>query len=448
MRQVPSKKDDPASQRHSVSRRDFLKRLTAAGGAGLAAPAFVASSTLGLGDAVAASDRITLGSIGLGHRGRYDLEHFVRKDDVQCVAVCDCFADRRARGKKLVDGIQGNTDCVAHRFHEKILERDDIDAVLIATGDRWHGVLSALAARAGKDIYSEKPFCMTIGEGRDLVEVTKRFGTIWQCGTQRRSNASFRSAVNLVRSGAIGRLHTITCYLGSAWNRNGIAKPEPAPDPENFFYDRWLGQAPWAPYSPVRVNLWRMNWDTGGGVIPDMGAHYFDIAQWAHDSEMSGPVEYEGTAEWQDDGFQNVPIHVDVRARYEDGVEIHMMNYGRGPGQSKKGMRFEGDEGEVLIDDFGNITTKPESLIREAVAGFGYGHMSDHIRDFLDSTKTRQLTASNPELAQRAHTICHCANLCLRLGRKLRWNPEAERFVNDPEANRMLRTAMRQPWRV
>jgi len=390
---------------------------------------------------VAPSERITLGVIGLGGRNTSNLSNFLAQKDVQCVAVCDCFADRRQRGKEMVDKHYGTADCATMRLHEELLGRDDVDAVLIGTGDRWHAVLSILAAKAGKDAYCEKPFNLMIAEGRTLVEVTKRYGTVWQCGTQRRSNASYRFVADVVRGGMIGKLHTITAILGG-WGGNGIAKPEPEPNPEVFDYNRWLGQAPWAPYSNVRVRLWRNNWDTGAGVIADMGAHYFDFAQWAHESEMTGPVEFEGTAVWPEGSFAEVPFSVDVEARYADGVRLLMKN-------GAKGVRFDGDAGWIHITDGGGMTAEPKSILTaRSVPSVSWAFMGDHVRNFLDCIKSRRLTASHPELAHRAHTIAHCANICLRLGRKVRWNSETEHFVDDDQANRMLRRVMRPPWHV
>jgi predicted dehydrogenase len=417
-----------------MNRRDFFRL-----GAALAVPQIVPSSVLGRAGAVAPSEHITLGAIGGGGRGMNDLRDFLKEHDVRCLAVCDCWADRRNRMKAMVDAHHGNGDCVAHRSHEELLARRDIDAVLIATGDRWHAVLSVLAAREGKDVYCEKPSTLTIAEGRALVETTRRYGTVWQCGTQRRSNDAYRFVVDVVRGGRIGKLHTITTSFGD-WGGNGLARPEPVP--KGFDYDRWLGQSPWAPYSSVRVELWRNNWDTSGGPITDMGPHYFEFAQWAHNSELSGPVEFQGEGEFPDDGFANVPFKVNVEARYADGVRI-LMNSG------VKAVRFDGDDGWIHITDEGEITAGPGSVLEGLrVPNVHWSYMAGHIRDFLNCIRSRKLTASHPEIAHRAHTIAHCANISVRLERKVRWKPETERFVGDEDANNMLSRTMRAPWRI
>lgn len=425
-----------------TTRRRFLKGAL---GCVVAAPSIVPAAVVGLNGAVPPSDRITLGAIGMGSRCRHVLGHFLNQTDVQVLAVCDCFADRRKMAKEMVDSHYGNTGCDAYRFHERILERDDIDAVLIGTGDRWHAPMSMLAVRAGKDVYCEKPFCLTIAEGRALVETVARYGAVWQCGTQRKSAPGYRFVVDVVRGGRIGKLHTITMSFGSGagWRRNEFPAPEPEPDPGVFDYDRWLGQAPWAPYSSARVRLWRLNWDTGAGAIADMGAHFSEFAQWAYGNELSGPVEYEGEGRFHaEGGLHTIPYFYHVRARYADGTRILM-----DPGP--KGVRFDGDEGWIRLSDEGEVTVESESIIKGLQPSEGhYKIVVPHIRNFLECVRSRELTASHPEIAHRAHTIPHCAGICLRLGRKLRWDPETERFAGDGEANNMLSRTMRVPWRV
>ncbi len=410
-----------------------------------AAPLVLPASVLGLGGATPPSDTIALAGIGMGGRNRRNIQEFLQHEDVRVTAVCDLFADRRAGAKELVDGHYGNEDCAVTRFHEEILDRKDIDAVVVGTGDRWHAVMSSLAAQAGKDVYCEKPFCLTVAEGRQLVEATRQHGTVWQCGTQRRSNPGYEFLVNTIHAGRIGKLHTVRLSFGATggWRRNGFARPEPEPDPEVFDYDRWLGQAPWAPYSAERVRLWRLNWDTGAGAVADMGPHFIETVQWVRGDPLDSPVLYEGEAEFRDEGgINNIPYWYEIRARYGDGLRLHMDT---GP----KGLRFVGDAGWVFLSDTGGIEARPE----EVLAGLdppdaNYIIQKPHIRNFLGCMRSRRQPVSNPEVAHRSHTIAHCANLCLRLGRSLRWDAGRERFAGDAEANNMLYRTMRAPWRV
>jgi len=426
------------NSRRKLSRRDFLGAAAA-----VAAPLVIPASALGGGGRVAPSERINVGAIGLGPRAQGTLPDFLAEKDLQCRAVCDCAADRRNVGKGIVDRAYGNKDCKTYRFHEELLARNDIDAVMLATGDRWHAVLSVIAAKAGKDVYCEKPCTLTVGEGRAMVEALKKYKTVWQCGTQRRSNNSYRFVAETVQSGKIGKLQTITTFLGDGFTSNGKEAPIAPPPPEVFDYDRWMGQAPLAPYSPIRVQLWRQHWSTSGGLLCDMGPHYFDLVQWAHQSEMTAPRWFEGTAVWPPkDMFAQVPYDFHVVAQYDDGVKLIIQ-------EGDKGVRFEGEEGWIHISDAGSLRAKPQSILSDRkIDQQSWTFMHGHIRNFLDCIRSRQRTVSHPELAQRNHALCHCANICLRSGRKVEWDAKTERFVGDEEANRMLLRPMRAPWRI
>lgn len=419
----------------SVTRRSVL---TAAAAAPLAAQ--VRRAALG--------DRIRLGVIGVGPRGRYVLDHFMREPDVQVMAVADCFAERREAAKVFVDAKQGNRDCAVYRRHEEVLERQDIDAVLIATGDRWHAVLSALAARAGKDVYCEKPVTLCIAEGRALAKVLAEQKTVWQCGTQRRSIPGYAFVRKVVQEGRIGKLHTITCSMGDGpWRRDALAVPAAAPPVEVFDYERWLGQAPSAPYSEDRVRLWRVDWDMSGGPIADMGPHYFEFAQWVLTPDgapaAAVPYEFSGEGAFMQKPKHNVtPYFVDVLARYKSGVRMRIDS---GP----KGTRFDGDAGWIRLADEGVVSADPAGVLQGLqVPESNWKVMSPHIRDFLDAMRSRKATVSGMESTQRAHSILHCANLSLRLGRTLYYDGEAEMFEGDAQANNTLAREMRAPWRI
>lgn len=438
----------------SVSRRDFLKRSTAALTTAITVPFIVPSSVFGGNGSVPPSERIVMGGIGLGGQGTRDMQNFMTCADVQFVAVCDVDTSRRNKAKAIVDENYGNKDCTGYGDFRELLTRDDIDAVLSATGDRWHALTSIYAAKAGKDIYCEKPMSLTIAEGRAVADITKRYGTIYQCGTQRRSMRSFAFAVNTARSGKLGKLHTLHSYV-QAGQSSGVLNPEPVP--EGFDYEMWLGPTPYIPYNSSFVShFWKFHFDYSGGMITDWGCHCNDLAQMANDSEMTAPIEYEGTAEFPKSGFCNVPIALHVEARYADGVKLIMYDK-KTPDiwpnmNSQLSIKFEGDGGWVYVDDGGNIDANPKSLLKnrkfEKQQWTDTANWEGHHRNFLDCVRSRARTIASAEIAHRSTTICHVSNICLRLGRTVRWDPQVEHFVNDPDADKMILRPMRSPWRL
>jgi predicted dehydrogenase len=426
-----------------ASRRDFIKTTVLASAATVSIPLIIPAKSLGRDGYVAPSDRITFGAIGMGNRCMTILPEFMKEKDLQCLAICDAFSNRRKDAKKIVDKTYDNGDCDAYRYHEELLDRKDIDAVILATGDRGHAVLSVIAAKAGKDVYSEKPFTLTIGEGRTMVDAMNKYKRVWQCGTQRSSNDRYKFISNSVLEGKIGKLQTASAILGPGFIDNEVEEMNPLPKKEIFDYDQWLCQAPYASFSKARVKKWRQIWATGGGLICDMGPHYIDAIQSACGFEKELPIEYEGTALWPNtEGIVETPFDFNVKAKYENGINLIMK-------KGNKGILFEGDEGWMHITDPGVITASNKSLLEGCPELRSWTYIRPHIRDFVDSIKTRDLnTVSNPERAQRIHTICHCANIGLRLGRKVRWNYTIEKFVDDDEANSMLNRKMRKGWDI
>ena len=426
--------------RASLSRRRFLQG-TAAMAAAWAVPQVVPGRVLGRG-APAPSERIALGVIGYGGRCAAILPHFLMFDDVLCVAVSDCRANRLAAAKGAVDAHYRNRDCAAHADFRELLGRRDVDAVLIATGDRWHTPLSILAAKSGKDIYCEKPVSLTIGESRAMAETMARYGTVYQAGHQRRSVGSYRFQVEVARRGMIGQVQSVICQV---WEGPTVARDQPRPVPEGFDYDMWLGPVPWHPYSEARVSGWNYFWDTGAGPLVGMGCHYTDIAQWGLLRDHTGPVTYEGTATWKPEAFSETPVTAECCCTYADGVKIILRSSGA---FRDRYIRFVGSEGWIQVDDETNaVTAEPKSILREReVSAAGWAQTGDHVRNWLDCIKSRERTVCHAESAHRATTICHAVNIGLRLGRSLKWDPQAERFVGDDQANAMLVRAMRPPW--
>ena len=428
----------------TLTRRSFLKRTTGLMASTVAVPYFVPSSALGKGGTTAPSERLTMGAIGIGGQGMHNLRSFLTCDDLRILAVCDVDTNHRTRAKNTVDLAYGNKDCAAYNDFREIIVRDDLDAVLIATPDHWHAILSIEAAKAGKDIYCEKPISLTIAEGRAVADTVKRFGTVYQSGTQRRSNACFRFGVEVAQSGMLGRLKTLHCYY-----HNGPTCPpqKPEPVPEGFDYNRWLGPAPFEAYTPRRCHgSFRWLYDYSGGQLTDLGAHFNDLAQWANGSQHTGPIEYEGRAEFPKDGLFDTPVRFEVVATYADGVKM-IYHDETEPGRGPRGNKFVGDEGWVSVDDTGKVTASSDAIMQKLkVAQRGYEYMMGHHRNFLDCVKTRRLPISDAEVSHRSVTTCHAGNICLRLGRNLRWDPKNERFLNDATANRMLARAARSPW--
>jgi len=340
-----------------LTRRAFCTRLAA----GAAAPYVITSSALGASGRAPASERIVMATIGLGGRGRHVMQALMSNEDVQMVAVCDVMATRRRIGKQMVDRHYGNSDCVTYRDFLEVLARDDIDALLIATGDNWHALVAIMAAKAGKDMYCEKPMSLTVGEGRAVAETVRRYGVIYQCGTQRRSVARFKYAIDLARSGKLGELKELWAekapFGGKVeWHRKTLP-PEPEPPADFLDWNRWLGPAPWRPYNHryVTRGFWSLHLDFSGGAITEWGSHTVDLCQLANGTENTAPVEFEldmVKSDQFDEPKRSVVAH------YANGVKLFFE-----PGKWPLHVKFVGTEGWIYADDDGNVRAEPKSLL-------------------------------------------------------------------------------------
>jgi len=415
-------------------RRRFLQSAASAG-ALLLAPTFVPSSALGRDGHVAPSERIVMGGLGIGSRGGYDLGIFLEQPEVQFVAVADVRAERRNAVKQMVDARYGNADCQTYWDMFDMLARDDIDACLIATGDRWHTQASIVTARAGKDMYCEKPCSLSIAESRALADNIARYGRVYQAGTQRRNIANFILAIELAHSGRLGQLHTVHANTLDPATKKVWLEPQPEPAPDVVNWERWLGPVPWRPYNESYVQgAWRGYYDFHGGGILEWGAHTVDLCQWANQADATAPVEYEP------EGATNVV------ARYANGVKLVMRDKGW-LGLGTCAVRFEGDEGWVETGDSGRIEMHPASLRADKrifdVAGTT---PTAHILEFLRCVKSRRMPAGNAAVACQSHIACHAAYIAWQLGRKVQFDPARDEFIGDAEANRMRCRALREPW--
>jgi len=425
-----------------INRRQFLKRAAAAA----ALPLIVRGSVLGLNGAVAPSNRIVFGGIGIGNRARAIMPNFMARKEIQFLAVSDARKDRLRSAKELVDGHYGNQDCRSYHDFRALLAQKDIDAVLIATGNRWHATASMFAAHAGKDIYCEKPISLTIQEGRNLVETCTRLGTIYQAGTQRRSTVSYRFAREMVLQGKIGRVHTVESQV---WNGATVPHQKSAPVPADWDYDQWLGPVPWRPFVPARVDNWTCFWDTGEGMHTDMGTHYTDQMQWVLGTDNTGAIEFETSdVVWPDpvQYMSETAISGTFRCRYANGVKGVI--YQRGAFKDRY-IRYLGDAGWIQVDDETDVVTaQPKSILSlKTSGGVSWADAGGHIGNLLDAIRSRQPTLCHPEVAHRAQTIVESMTISARLNRKLKWDPVKERF-DDEEANRMLWREPRVPWCV
>ncbi len=420
----------------NLNRRRFLKNALRTG-ALLTLPSIVPASVLGKDGAVSPNERITLGAIGIGNRGSYVLGCFLQEPDVRFVAIADVKEARRQAVKKMADGKYGNQDCAMYRDLRELLARDDIDAVLIATGPNWHATAARLAAYAGKDVYCEKPCTKNIAESLELASAFRRTGRVFQAGTQRRSLPNFAFAIDLARRGRLGKLQTLYAHPGGLDPKtSGWLPAQPEPAKGDVDWDLYLGPAAWRPFN--RQFLDGFNFEKGGGLVGggclEWGSHCVDLCQWANDADNTAPVEYERRGS-------------ELHARYANGVRLVMRNEGWLPLGSCP-VRFEGETGWVETADNGDLVASTPDLLSGKGAKIS-GYPADfHVRDFLDCVKTRGQTRANADVACYSHITCHAANIALYLNRKVVYDPQKNEFIGDDEANRLRSEALRDPWRI
>lgn len=427
-----------SNQEAQVSRRRFLKTASSAAAAAFAAPTIIPSSALGLDDSVPPSERVVVGGIGIGNRGAYDLGCFLEQKDVQFAAVCDVKEARRTTVKRIADTKYGNVACATYRDFRELLDRQDIDAVLIATGPNWHATMAMNAAKAGKDIYCEKPVTKNIEQSLILADTMRRTARVFQAGTQRRNLPHFAFACELARTGKLGKLKKVYAHpAGMQAMMSGWLPAQPDPDPAVVDWNMYLGPAAWRPFNPKLLD--GFNFEKGGGLVGggvlEWGSHCVDLCQWAV-NDCPPPVEY------------NAPKDGELVARYENGCELIFREKGWIPLGSCP-VRFEGETGWVEAGDSGKmVLSSPTLLAGRTVAEIGGYPATFHVRDFLDCVKTRSQPKGNAQAACNAHIACHAANVALFLGRQVKFDNTTHMFVDDDQANRLRSEALREPWRL
>ena len=441
-----SNKTASGSPKSGVTRRQMLKR-TALAGSALAAPYIVPASVLGRNGAIPPSEKIVVGGLGIGGRGTHDLNWMLPEKDVQFVAICDAQKSRRDAVKKLVDDKYGNTDCAVYGdMREFLAKRTDIDALLIATGDRWHAGAATLAMRAGKDVYSEKPSCMTIAEGQAVVDAAKKHGRIYQTGTQRLSEANFVFCIEMARNGRLGEVHTARAHI-APWDAAEMTHdwqpPEPLPPKDQVDWDLWLGPCPYRPFNSSYIRGgWRGHYDFHTSCIGEWGAHTFAQAQAGLNTLDTSPVHYQYVKNPTGDGMVTT---------FANGAKMTLHREGYWKGSC--GMRFEGPDGWVSAADG---YEKPEVSNPAMLADFdkivkGYmertGRPMNHMRNFLDCVHSRKPTVANAEVMFHSMSTVHAANICMWLKRDMKYDPAKNEF-EDRDANGFRSRPMRAPWVV
>jgi predicted dehydrogenase len=401
---------------------------------------------------VAPNDQLVFAGIGLRSRGIYDLQRLLGDSRVRFVAIADVRESAREAVKSAVDKHYQNHDCRMYHDPAEVLARPDIDALLIATSDRWHGPMAMWAAQSGKDMYIEKPGAMSINESYAVADNVRRYGVVYQSGAQRKNQFAFEFAVGLARSGRLGRLlavHADTAIgLGTvdAGGHSWWPAETPEPDPLVFDWDKWLGPCLWRPWNSAYADRGRGEfWDFHAGLL-EWASHTVAMAQWAADMEYTEPVEYvpEGPT-FRGDGLVE---RYTIYCRYANGVQLVLRNHSwMGLGSCSN--RFEGTEGWVEVGDSGRIEVSPnlQSLVPTRIGPKG-DPTADHIREFLNSIRSRIPPRANADVTCHAHVASHAAWICAQLNRKLSWDPAKRMFINDEAGNRMRGRAYREPWRM
>ena len=434
-----SRPDPTVTSQAAANRRPNRRRFLVTSGEIAVAPMFIPARAFG------ANDRVITGHIGVGGQGRSNLmqlaDHAAVLCDVDSSHLATATEKLREKTGRAVDGVAD---------FRRILDRKDIDAVVISTPDHWHAIPTIEACRAGKDVYCEKPLSLTIDEGVRMVEAARQHNRIVQTGSQQRSDAKFRLACQLVRSGRIGKLKEV--HVGIPESNHPFGKRPPVADaqpPAALDYDRWLGPAPMRPYNVDRVHYnFRFFWDYSGGQITNFGAHHIDIAHWGMGMDDSGPLSVEGKGEFHPQGWIDVSTACRLTYQYPNDVTMIL---GQQQPDIAQGTRFIGTEGEIFVNR-GVLKSKPDGIVIDAQKPGGADGLvdliasTDHHQNFLDCVASRELPICDVAIGHRTATACHLANLALRTGRKLRWDAAAQQIIDDPEAAAMQKRQPRAPW--
>jgi predicted dehydrogenase len=436
-------------EKKNISRRSLFKRAAGVSVAAVGFPYVVGSPALGKGGNVAPSNRITMGCIGVGGQGTGKVRGFLGKADVRIVAVCDVIESRRQKAKGIVDRRYDDKGCASYNDFREVLAREDIDTVVIVTQDHWHGVIAVAAARAGKDMYCEKPLGVSVVEGQAIVRAVRTYGRVFQTGTQQRSDRKFRFACELARNGYLGKIQTVKVAAPGPEYKRTYKKPTTEePIPAGLDYDMYVGPSPMKPYNGGRLAWpdWYLIWDYCAGFSVNWGVHHLDIANWGCPAVADEPFEVKCKGSYRDDGLTDNINDWQAEFEYASGLRMSFSDTGN---PNKQGCRFEGDKGWVHVNR-GGIWAEPTSLLQVKIKPdeINLYESNDHLSDFIKCVRTRSDPVSPVESGHKASCLGLITDIAARVKRKIKWDPGRERFVGDDEANRMLSRPMRSPWRL
>lgn len=439
------------------TRRNFIQDSTLiAAGAGALSTALPAASEDK--EKVAANDKISVALIGCGGQGNADLKQMLKIDGVECLALCDVDAEHLAKTADDVEKNRGKRPDT-HKDFREVIDRKDIDVVIVATPDHWHAIPTILACQAGKDVYVEKPLALSVAEGRAMVKAARANNRIVQMGTQQRSAKHYREAIEYVKSGKLGQIRLVKAWAYLDWKGElpPVADEDP---PENLDWDFWLGPAPARPYNKNRCHFnFRWYWDYSGGLMTDWGAHMLDIANFGMDvlapksaMAIGGKYGYPNDAMETPDTQQSILEYDGWNLIWE-----HAVGVGRGPFDREHGVAFHGNDGILIVDRHQwevwpetSAIDKPRDYKAIGVPrrrSFDDFHF-DHIKNFIDCVRSREQPRSEVEIGHNSMIACHLANIALRVGRRIFWDAEKEQIIGDEEANRWVGREYRAPWKL
>lgn len=433
--------------KNKKTRRDFLKKSASIITGAFMAPYIIPASSLGRGGNIPPGDRLVMGLIGTGSQGMANMWGFMQLNNhVRFVALCDVDTSRLTAAKNLVDKTNQSNDCRIYKDFREFMDRETLDAVILALPDHWHGIIYTEAARKKWDIYGEKPICRTINDGKVIVKAVKENGIIWQTGSWQRSQENFHRGAELVINGRIGKVKYIE--VGLPDGVRGIGTPPVQEVPEGLDWDMWLGPALKVPYRGVCQWNWRWILDYSGGQLTDWAGHHVDIANWGTGLEHTGPVEIEGTGVYPVDGIYDAPVEYDITCKYANGIVMRVANASRLP--RGMGTAWYGDRGWIHVDRGNRLYASDPKILEEKI-GENEIHLyrsTDHFRNFVECVRSRKETITPVEPAFRAITVALLGEIAMTTGQIIRWDPEKEEIVDNPLATRLMGKPYRKPWKL